>query len=341
MHLSDFFYELPETLIAHYPLAERSASRLLVLDPRLETIQHSACRYLPEFLRPGDLLVFNDTRVIPARLLGCKLSGGKIEVLIERLVGDYQAWVHVRASKAPKVNSLLVFDQGVNAQVQEKNATLTLITFNQPVISVLDRLGHMPLPPYLKRPDENLDRTGYQTVYADKPGAVAAPTAGLHFDKPLLDRLQEQGIELAYITLHVGAGTFQPVRVDHIENHQMHAEYLEVSDLVCQQIKATKARGGRIVAVGTTSVRALETAASSGDIQPFYGETKIFIYPGYEFRVVDAMMTNFHLSESTLLMLVSAFAGLKFTQHAYQIAIRERYRFYSYGDSMLILSTDH
>ena len=341
MHLSDFFYELPETLIAHYPLAERSASRLLVLDPRLETIQHSACRYLPEFLRPGDLLVFNDTRVIPARLLGCKLSGGKIEVLIERLVGDYQAWVHVRASKAPKVNSMLVFDQGVYAQVQEKNATLTLITFNQPVISVLDRLGHMPLPPYLKRPDENLDRTGYQTVYADKPGAVAAPTAGLHFDKPLLDRLQEQGIELAYITLHVGAGTFQPVRVDHIENHQMHAEYLEVSDLVCQQIKATKARGGRIVAVGTTSVRALETAASSGDIQPFYGETKIFIYPGYEFRVVDAMMTNFHLSESTLLMLVSAFAGLKFTQHAYQIAIRERYRFYSYGDSMLILSTDH
>ncbi len=336
MQLSDFYYELPDKLIARYPNPERSASRLLVLDKQSGAIAHHTFKQLPDFFQPGDLLVFNNTQVIPARLFGNKQTGGKVELLIERILNETQAWAHIRASKAPPVNSLLVFAEGFSAEVLEKKDALYHLSFNQPVLEILNKIGHMPLPPYLKREDELSDQSSYQTVYAKIPGAVAAPTAGLHFDEPLLKSLKEKGVELAYVTLHVGAGTFQPVRVNNIKEHVMHSEYLEVSSEVCEKIKKTKAAGGRVIAVGTTSVRALESASASGEIQPYSGDTQIFIYPGYTFKTIDAMITNFHLPESTLLMLISAFAGIDSIRNAYQVAIEEKYRFYSYGDGMLI-----
>jgi S-adenosylmethionine:tRNA ribosyltransferase-isomerase len=296
-----------------------------------------------ELLNPGDLLVFNNTRVIPARMFGQKASGGKLEVLVERILDKQSVLAHVRASKAPKPGTLLQFEQGIEATMVARHDALFELHFagDQGVIAILEAVGHMPLPPYIDRPDEQADKERYQTVYNAKPGAVAAPTAGLHFDEPMLAALREKGVEFAFVTLHVGAGTFQPVRVDKIEDHHMHKEYVEVPEVVVQQIAATRRRGGRVVAVGTTSVRSLESAARASqqqgtELAAFYGDTDIFIFPGYQFQVVDALITNFHLPESTLIMLVSAFAGYEHVMAAYQAAVSEGYRFFSYGDAMFV-----
>lgn len=343
MRVADFAFELPESLIAHYPQAQRSGCRLLSLNGEDGALQHGVFTDLLDKLNPGDLLVFNNTRVIPARIFGRKVSGGKIEVLVERMLDDKRVLAHVRASKAPKPGSELLLgeDESVQATMTARHDALFEIEFNdaRPVLDILNAIGHMPLPPYIDRPDEDADRELYQTVYSQKPGAVAAPTAGLHFDEPLLAALREKGIESAFVTLHVGAGTFQPVRVDSIEDHIMHAEYAEVPQDVVDAVLACKARGNRVIAVGTTSVRSLESAAQAADdalIAPFFGDTKIFIYPGYHYQVIDALVTNFHLPESTLIMLVSAFAGYRNTMHAYQQAVAEKYRFFSYGDAMYI-----
>lgn len=282
-------------------------------------------------------MVFNNTKVIPARLFGEKETGGKIEVLVERILDSHSVLAHVRASKSPKPGNQLTFEQGYSAQMEGRAGDLFVLKFSAPILAVLDEIGHMPLPPYIDRNDTDEDKSRYQTVYADQPGAVAAPTAGLHFDQQLLDSIISKGAQIAFVTLHVGAGTFQPVRADNILDHQMHSEWLQVSDEVCQQVINTKAQGGRVIAVGTTSVRCLETAARSGQIAAFEGDTDIFIYPGYEFKVVDGLLTNFHLSESTLLMLVSAFSGYQSIMHAYRQAVAERYRFFSYGDAMFLL----
>ena len=293
---------------------------------------------MPQLLDPDDLLVFNDTRVIPARVFGNKESGGRVEILVERLLGADRCLAQLRSSKPARPGSRIILEDGTRLGVEGREGEFFVLRSEKEAFSgVLDRLGHMPLPPYIEREDEALDRERYQTVYGRNPGAVAAPTAGLHFDQPLLDVLRDQGIRFAQVTLHVAAGTFQPVREDEIENHRMHAEYLEVPGAVCEAVAETKQRGGRVIAVGTTSVRSLETAASSGTLQPFSGDTRIFIYPGYAFRVVDGMITNFHLPESTLLMLVSAFAGIDAVRQAYRHAVAERYRFFSYGDAMLIV----
>ncbi|MDT8399048.1 MAG: tRNA preQ1(34) S-adenosylmethionine ribosyltransferase-isomerase QueA [Pseudomonadales bacterium] len=342
MKPSDFHFELPEELIALYPAPQRSHSRLLWLDKDSGLVQHRVFRELPDLLRPGDLLVFNDTRVIAARLFGHKDSGGAVEVLLERIMADNQVLAQVRASKAPKPGSTLYFETASGdellAQVLGREGDFFRLQFagSRGVLDIIDDIGHMPLPPYIKREDEGLDRERYQTVYGDRKGAVAAPTAGLHFDEALLETLRHQGIDSSFVTLHVGAGTFQPVRSPTVEAHEMHAEYLEVSAETCARIKACRARGGRVVAVGTTSVRCLETASSNGELRPYQGDTRIFIYPGYEFKTVDALITNFHLPESTLIMLVSAFAGHEHTMAAYRQAIAEHYRFFSYGDAMLI-----
>lgn len=343
MRVSDFAFELPTSLIAHYPQAQRSACRLLSLDGPTGQLEHGTFTDLAEKLNPGDLLVFNNTRVIPARLFGRKASGGKIEVLVERMLDDKRILAHIRASKAPKPGAELLLgdDETIRATMVARHDALFEVEFNdqRPVLDILNSIGHMPLPPYIERPDEEADRELYQTVYSQKPGAVAAPTAGLHFDEPLLARLREKGIEMVFVTLHVGAGTFQPVRVETIEDHIMHAEYAEVSQDVVDAVLAAKARGNRVIAVGTTSVRSLESAAQAAKdalIAPFFDDTKIFIYPGYQYQVVDALVTNFHLPESTLIMLVSAFAGFKHTMNAYQTAINAQYRFFSYGDAMFI-----
>lgn len=335
MRVADFQFDLPDELIARYPLAERGASRLLVLDGAANAVQHRSFIDLPEFLRPGDLLVFNNTKVIPARLFAQKETGGKVEVLVERVLDEYRVLAHVRASKAPKPGSKLLLEQGT-ASMLARHDSLFELEFDRQVLPLLEQIGHMPLPPYIDRADELSDRERYQTVYARHTGAVAAPTAGLHFDDAMLARLREMGVGTAFVTLHVGAGTFQPVRVERIEDHQMHHEWLEVGAEVVEAVRRCKARGGRVVAVGTTSVRSLETAAQSGQLQPFSGDTNIFIYPGRSFNVVDALVTNFHLPESTLLMLVSAFAGYSATMAAYQQAVAEKYRFFSYGDAMLL-----
>lgn len=287
--------------------------------------------------------MFNNTRVIPARMFGRKVSGGKIEVLVERVLDDHRVLAHVRASKAPKPGAELLLgdDESIAATMVARHETLFELRFNdeRDVFTILNAAGHMPLPPYIARPDEDADRELYQTVYGEKPGAVAAPTAGLHFDEPLLAALRAKGVEMAFVTLHVGAGTFQPVRVETIEDHVMHAEYAEVPQEVVDAVLACKARGKRVVAVGTTSVRSLESAAAASKealIAPFFGDTSIFIYPGYHYQVIDALVTNFHLPESTLIMLVSAFAGYKNTMNAYQQAVAEQYRFFSYGDAMFI-----
>ncbi|HGM5836438.1 TPA: tRNA preQ1(34) S-adenosylmethionine ribosyltransferase-isomerase QueA [Serratia marcescens] len=343
MRVADFSFELPESLIAHYPQAERSACRLLQLDGPSGALTHGVFTDLLDKLEAGDLLVFNNTRVIPARMFGRKVSGGKIEVLVERVLDDHRVLAHVRASKAPKPGAELLLgdDESISATMVARHETLFELRFNdeRDVFTILNAAGHMPLPPYIARPDEDADRELYQTVYSEKPGAVAAPTAGLHFDEPLLAALRAKGVEMAFVTLHVGAGTFQPVRVETIEDHVMHAEYAEVPQDVVDAVLACKARGKRVVAVGTTSVRSLESAAAASKealIAPFFGDTSIFIYPGYHYQVIDALVTNFHLPESTLIMLVSAFAGYKNTMNAYQQAVAEQYRFFSYGDAMFI-----
>ncbi|CFR11363.1 tRNA preQ1(34) S-adenosylmethionine ribosyltransferase-isomerase QueA [Yersinia kristensenii] len=343
MRVADFSFELPESLIAHYPQPQRSGCRLLSLDGPTGTLTHGIFTDLLDKLVPGDLLVFNNTRVIPARLFGRKASGGKLEVLVERVLDDHRVLAHVKASKAPKPGTELLLgdDESIRATMLARHDTLFELRFDdeRDVFTILNAVGHMPLPPYIDRPDEDADRELYQTVYSQRPGAVAAPTAGLHFDEPMLAALREKGIEMAFVTLHVGAGTFQPVRVETIEDHIMHSEYAEVPQEVVDAVLACKARGNRVVAVGTTSVRSLESAAKASDnglIAPFFGDTRIFIYPGYQYQIVDALITNFHLPESTLIMLVSAFAGYKNTMNAYQQAVTEQYRFFSYGDAMFI-----
>lgn len=340
MRVDEFDYELPDELIARFPLAERSASRLMVLDARDGRTEHRAFRDLPELLAEGDLLVFNDTRVIPARLFGRKETGGAVEILVERVTGEHEVLAHVRASKPPKPGTRIGLDGGAAMRMLAREGELFRLVVEsgtpEPVLSLLSRLGHMPLPPYIDREDSALDRERYQTVYAAAPGAVAAPTAGLHFDGPLMACLQSRGVRTTTVTLHVGAGTFQPVRVDDIADHRMHSEWLEVNEPAVRAVEETKAAGGRVVAVGTTSVRSLETAALSGCLKPYRGETDIFIFPGFRFRVVDALVTNFHLPRSTLLMLVSAFAGQSRTLAAYREAVRRQYRFFSYGDAMFI-----
>ena len=336
MRVSDFRFDLPDELIARHPLSERRASRLLCLDGPSGAMAHRQFVDLLEYLRPGDLMVFNNTRVIPARLFGRKETGGQVEILVERVLDGFRVLAHIRASKSPKPGSRILFDGAATAEMVTRHEALFELCFDQPVLPLMERVGHMPLPPYIDRADDSSDRERYQTVYAERAGAVAAPTAGLHFDKPLLEAIREKGVSIAHVTLHVGAGTFQPVRVERIEDHHMHSEWLEVDESVVEAVTACKARGGRVIAVGTTSVRSLETAARDGEMRPFAGDTDIFIYPGRPFHVVDALVTNFHLPESTLLMLVSAFAGYRETLSAYREAVEQRYRFFSYGDAMFI-----
>ncbi|HEB58492.1 MAG TPA: tRNA preQ1(34) S-adenosylmethionine ribosyltransferase-isomerase QueA [Gammaproteobacteria bacterium] len=338
MQRQDFHFHLPPELIAQQPAAERTASRLLIVDPAADALSDARFSDFPDLIEPGDVLVMNDTRVIPARLFGRKATGGKVEVLIERITGDHTALAHVRASKSPPPGSRLMLEDGIEAEVTSRESDLFALRFDdkENVVALLDRVGHMPLPPYIERADESDDRQRYQTVYARRAGAVAAPTAGLHFDDATLDAVRAKGVHLAWVTLHVGAGTFQPVRVDDIREHHMHSEWLEVGVDTCAVVNAARAAGRRVVAVGTTSVRCLETAARDGVLQPFSGETDIFIYPGYRFHMVDALLTNFHLPESTLLMLVCAMGGRERMLAAYEHAVAERYRFFSYGDAMFI-----
>lgn len=338
MHRTDFQFELPQQLIAQYPSQHRTASRLLTLEGGGGAIADRQFNEFLSLLQPTDLLVFNNTKVIPARLLGEKETGGKIEVLVERVLDDKRVLAHIRSSKSPGTGRMLFLEQQLQAEVLGRHGALFELRFaiEGNVISALQEYGRLPLPPYIEREVDKSDLDRYQTVYATQLGAVAAPTAGLHFDETLIQQIREAGIAIAEVTLHVGAGTFQPVRVDDIRTHQMHSERIEVTEEVCEKIRLTRAQKGRVIAIGTTSVRALESASQSGAIAPFSGETDIFIYPGYDFKSVDAMVTNFHLSESTLLMLVSAFAGREQVMRAYQHAIEKQYRFFSYGDAMFI-----
>jgi S-adenosylmethionine:tRNA ribosyltransferase-isomerase len=340
MHTSDFHYDLPAERIARYPAEPRSACRLLFLDGASGECRDLRFADLASLLRPSDLLVFNDTRVIPARLFGAKDSGGRVEVLVERVLGTHRALAQVRASKPPKIGSRLDLEGGVAARVAGRQGGFYELRFEsaQSVFEQLERAGHVPLPPYIARADEPADRENYQTVFARQPGAVAAPTAGLHFDEAMLEKLKALGVEFGWLTLHVGAGTFRPVRSENIEEHRMHSERLRLNEALCAQVNAAKGGGRRVVAVGTTVVRALEAAAARGwPLTPWEGETDIFIYPGYRFRVVDALLTNFHLPGSTLLMLACAFGGTEAVLSAYRHAVGEKYRFYSYGDAMFVL----
>lgn len=332
----DFYFELPETLIAQHPAPERTASRLLVLGH--SGVEDRCFADIVDYLRPGDLLVFNDTRVMPARLYGRKASGGKVEMLIERVLDARQALAHVRANRAPKPGTRLLIEGEVPVVVIGRRDELFELELaaDSDWSAVMHRYGHIPLPPYIERTDSAFDAERYQTVYARKEGAVAAPTAGLHFDEPLLEALKAKGVEQGFVTLHVGAGTFKPVQVDDIRQHRMHSEWIEVSPELVAQVEATRARGGRVVAVGTTAVRCLESASRDGQLLPMQGETDIFITPGYRFQQVDLLITNFHLPESTLIMLVAAFAGYTRTMAAYRHAVAQGYRFFSYGDAMLV-----
>ena len=353
MLVSDFYFDLPDELIARYPKAQRTASRLLQLNGENGEIFHRTFADILDLINEGDLLVFNNTRVIPARMFGRKVSGGKVEVLVERVLTETRFLAHVRSSKAPKEGAQLILGEdklgtgnGVTATMISRHDALFELEINEKstaLLDVLQQIGHMPLPPYIDRPDEAMDQERYQTVYNQVPGAVAAPTAGLHFDQALLEQLKQKGVNFAFVTLHVGAGTFQPVRVEKIEDHHMHAEYVEVDEQAVQAILATKAAGKRVIAVGTTSVRSIESAALAAEqrqaknlLEPYFSDTNIFLYPGKTFRVTDALITNFHLPESTLVMLVCAFAGYQNTMQAYQSAVAERYRFFSYGDAMFI-----
>lgn len=338
MQLKDFHYELPPGLIARYPLEKRSASRLLCLNKKTGVIEHRHFSDLVSFVSPNDLLVCNNTRVIAARLLGNKESGGRVEMLVERILDEQRILAQLRVSKTPQVNSFLLFSNGIRFQVLQRHTDFFELRCMAPasVLDVIETIGQVPIPPYFHRAPEVSDKERYQTIYAQHKGSVAAPTAGLHFDGELFNQLQNKGVTIGYVTLHVGAGTFAPIRVNDIEHHSMHKEYVHVSHELCAQIKKTKAQGGRVVAVGTTTVRSLETASRSGDIQPFSGDTDIFIYPGYQFRCVDALITNFHLPCSTLLMLVSALGRYEHMMTAYRDAVSNGYRFFSYGDAMLI-----
>jgi S-adenosylmethionine:tRNA ribosyltransferase-isomerase len=336
---SDFHYDLPDALIAQLPLPERSASRLLVVPPGDSAFADMGVRDLPSLLQAGDLLVFNDTRVIPARVFGNKTSGGRVEILIERLLADNEARAQLGVSKPPRIGSRIVLDAGGEAEVLARDdAGFWHLRFHlpEPLENWLLHAGRLPLPPYIQREPGADDVERYQTVFARQLGAVAAPTAGLHFDDALLAALRLRGIDFGHVTLHVGAGTFQPLRVDDIREHRMHSEWINVGAELVAQVRRTRAAGGRVVAVGTTVLRALESAMVDDRLQPFAGETSIFIFPGYRIRSVDALLTNFHLPESTLLMLVSAFAGKPRIFAAYEHAVRERYRFFSYGDAMLL-----
>ena len=376
MNRRDFYFDLPDALIARYPLAERSASRLLCLSGSDGNVVHRQFRELPELIAPGDLLVFNQSRVMPARLFAQKISGGQVEILIERLPSATTALAHLRASKSPKPGSELILSDGTLVRMTARADALFVLEADEPWAGIMARAGEMPLPPYFQREAEASDSERYQTVYARDEGSVAAPTAGLHFDAGVLAGLKARGIETAFVTLHVGAGTFQPVRSDQLEDHIMHAEWLTVSNEVIAAVQAARARGGRVIAVGTTSVRALESMAwASRGIDPeqwrvgqsqqsatqpqsasaqlttdkttiaqqlksFAGDTRLFITPGYDWQVIDAMVTNFHLPESTLLMLVSAMAGREAVLSAYAEAIAQNYRFFSYGDAMWVTGPD-
>ncbi len=340
MQLSDFDFDLPEHLIVHYPAEQRRQSRLLCLDTETASITHRGFADLLSLVNDKDLLVFNDTRVIPARLFAHKTSGGRVEVMVERMMDDNKVLAQLKASKSPKPGTLLTIDGTELAPIEVigRQGDFYILQFDGGVApeEIFVEHGHMPLPPYIKREDEAFDEERYQTVYARENGAVAAPTAGLHFDEQMLAELAEKGVDTAYLTLHVGAGTFQPVRVDNIEEHKMHTELIDVGEDVCVKVAACRARGGRVIAVGTTTVRSLESAAAGGVLAPTRGETDIFIYPGYEFKVVDALITNFHLPQSTLLMLVSAFCNRDMLMETYRQAVANDYRFYSYGDAMLL-----
>lgn len=342
MQRQDFAYELPDELIAREPAAERTGSRLLCLDGLSGEVQHSQFSCLIDHLKAGDVMVFNDTKVIPARLFGNKSSGGRVEILVERVLDDTHFLAHIRASKSPKPGAQITLEDGSEVTMTARyDALFEIDCGQQSVIPLLEAIGHMPLPPYIDREDVPEDQSRYQTVYGRHAGAVAAPTAGLHFDDTLLAAIKAKGVQIVYATLHVGAGTFQPVRVDDIKEHHMHSEWMTIDQSACDAINRARKENRRVIAVGTTSVRCLETAAqhsikshADGVLRPFEGETDIFIYPGYEFKQVDALVTNFHLSESTLLMLVSAFAGYQHIMDAYKEAVELRYRFFSYGDAM-------
>jgi S-adenosylmethionine:tRNA ribosyltransferase-isomerase len=338
MLVSDFQFDLPPELIARYPLSERGASRLLCLDGMSGALEHRHFQDILSLLTDKDLLVLNDTRVIPARLWGRKDSGGQIEMLVERILDRHRVLAHIRSSKSPRAGRRLIFADDVQFEVLGRQDDLFELRCleSDSVLEIIEKIGAIPLPHYFQRDPDESDRERYQTIYARNKGSVAAPTAGLHFDEEMLAKLGEKGVCLAYLTLHVGAGTFAPVRVEKVEEHRMHAEYIEVPESVCEQVRAAKARGGRVIAVGTTSARSLETASRSGEINAFSGNTDIFIYPGFQFNCVDALITNFHFPGSTLLMLVSAFAGYENTIAAYHEAVSSRYRFFSYGDAMFI-----
>ncbi|MCK5720176.1 MAG: tRNA preQ1(34) S-adenosylmethionine ribosyltransferase-isomerase QueA [Thiomargarita sp.] len=337
MQRSDFFFDLPTDLIAQYPLEFRTNSRLLYINSS-EQFQDQHFFDLPNLLSPGDLLVLNDTKVIPARLFGHKVTGAKVEIFIERILMDNKVLALIKASKSPKIGSQLYLENGIGITVLKRINEFFELQFDyaDSIYKLLQEIGHVPLPPYIKRSDNQLDDKRYQTVYAQELGAVAAPTAGLHFDEKMLEKIQAMGVNTAFITLHVGAGTFSPIRVTDIKQHTMHSEHIKVSAQVCEQVKATHRCGKRVIAVGTTCVRALETASASGEIQAYEGETRLFITPGYQFNIVNTLITNFHLPESSLLILVSAFIGKKTISSAYEHAIKQKYRFFSYGDAMFI-----
>ena len=337
MKKSDFKYLLPEALIAQKPLAERDGSRLLCMDRNTSvTIDRQFSDFI-DLINERDVLVFNDTKVIPARLFGNKQSGGKVEILIERILDDYHAIAHVKASKSPKPGTLIKLDKGFQCLVQGRVDDLFLLEFDDfKVLELLEQIGHIPLPPYITRADDESDLTRYQTVFAKEAGAVAAPTAGLHFDLAMMNKIKAKGAQIVFVTLHVGSGTFQPVRVEDLSDHIMHKEFFAVNQATVDAVKLARARGGRVVAIGTTSVRALESASKSGVLVAGFGDTDLFITPGYQFNSVDAILTNFHLPESTLLMLVSAFAGYQSIMGAYNHAIDHSYRFFSYGDAMFL-----
>lgn len=337
MNKQDFYFDLPQTQIAQYPLEERSDSRLLSYDRKTGNIAHHAFKDLPDLLRSGDLLVMNDSQVIPARLYGHKASGGQVELLVERIISEHEFLAHIKASKSPKPGTIIHLDKDYVLTVTEKRDDLYMCETQQDIDILLHDIGHVPLPPYISRPDNAFDLGRYQTVYAKHKGSVAAPTAGLHFDEEILSRLLAKGVLIGHVTLHVGAGTFRPVRTDSIYDHKMHAERFVIGAALCEAIRQTKQAGGRVIAVGTTALRTLESAARLGAIEPQLGDTDIFIYPGYEFKVCDGLITNFHLPESTLLMLVSAFIGHQEAMDLYQIAIAQGYRFFSYGDTSLLL----
>ena len=339
---SDFFYELPKHLIAQEPLTHRTASRLMHLRRGDGNIQHLQFADLSDLVNAGDLLVFNDTKVIPARLFGTKETGGEIEALVERLLSDTCVLAQIKASKSPKIGARIYIGNEYSCTVTAQKEDLFILEFKVGcnVLNMLQHIGHIPLPPYITRPDHDIDRDRYQTVYAEKPGAVAAPTAGLHFDLKLIDELHSKGVLTASLTLHVGSGTFTPLRSENIEHHVMHPEVYEVNETVIEAISLTRRSGGRVISVGTTVLRALESASIKGDIRPTRGETRLFIKPGYRFLCVDALLTNFHLPGSTLLILVCAFAGYRQTMEAYRQAVEYEYRFFSYGDAMFITNRE-